>query len=362
LFFQLGNPYIFSRKVYTILLGIFMVNFFTKFFVVVFLLIDDIVRGFKWLYYKGVSLNATSKPNEELNISRSDFLVKTAVVAGSVPLVGMSYGIISGAYDYRIRHQKLVLPNLPKSFDGIKLAQLSDIHSGSFYNKTAVQGGVDMLLNEKPDFIFFTGDLVNNKASELNEYYDVFKKIKAPLGVYSVLGNHDYGDYVMWESEEAKRKNLERLKQGHAELGWNLMMNEHIPLVVNGEKIDVIGIENYGAKGRFPKYGKLDMAHAGSEADVKLLLSHDPSHWDAQVNAQYKDIDVTFSGHTHGFQFGIENQFIKWSPVQYMYKQWGGLYKEGNQQLYVNRGFGFLGFPGRIGMPPEITIFELVKG
>ncbi|MEY5047903.1 MAG: hypothetical protein RLZZ175_1262 [Bacteroidota bacterium] len=371
LFYHFGNPYLFGRTFRNFLLVGVFINYFSKIFVVLFLFIDDIIRGFKWIYNQfstpktelsqAIPNSETLVPAESNSISRSDFLVKTGLVVGSVPLIAMSYGIISGAHDYRVRRVKLPLANLPKAFDGIKIGQLSDIHSGSFFNKTAVKGGVEMLLNEKPDVVFFTGDLVNNTADELNDYFDIFKHVKAPMGVYSVLGNHDYGDYVQWESKEAKHKNLETLKKAERDMGWNLMMNEHHYLTIGNERIAVLGIENFGAKGRFPKYGKLDLAHKNCEADVKILLSHDPSHWDYQINKEYKDIDLTLAGHTHGMQFGIENQLFKWSPVQYMYEQWGGLYTKQNQHIYVNRGFGFLGFPGRVGMPPEITIIELVR-
>ncbi|UZR92610.1 metallophosphoesterase [Chondrinema litorale] len=359
------NPDLVGSKARTfIMVGIFM-NYFSKFFAVIFLFIDDIIRLGQWVYDQIVpskqTIAETTEPVKN-GITRSDFLVKTGLIASTIPFAGMSYGIISGAHDYRIRRKTVYLPNLPKAFDGIKIGQLSDIHSGSFFNKTAVKGGVEMFLNEKPDVILFTGDLVNNKASEVKDYIDIFGKVKAPMGVYSVLGNHDYGDYVNWESAQAKAQNLENLKLAHKTMGWNLMMNENTLLTTENEQIALLGIENWGAKARFPKYGKLDQAYKGTEdIPVKLLLSHDPSHWDAQVRTEYPDIDIMFAGHTHGMQFGVEIGNIKWSPVQYMYEQWAGLYQQEKQYLYVNRGFGYLGFPGRIGMPPEITILELKK-
>jgi predicted MPP superfamily phosphohydrolase len=218
-----------------------------------------------------------------------------------------------------------------------------------------------MLLKEKPDVIFFTGDLVNNQTSELKDYFDVFNKVKAPLGVFSVTGNHDYGDYHRWESANAKAQNFQDLIRAHKELGFDLLQNENRWLEADGERIAILGNENWGA-GRFAKYGKLDQAYKGTEeAPVKLLLSHDPSHWDAQVRQNYKDIDIMFAGHTHGFQFGVEVGGLKWSPSQYIYKQWAGLYREEDQYLYVNRGFGYLGYPGRVGIPPEITIVTLKR-
>ena len=347
-----------------IMVGIFM-NYFSKIFAVVFLFIDDLIRLGQWLYQQFVPSKQTiadTIPPSENGITRSEFLVKAGLITSVIPFAGMSYGIISGAHDYRIRRKTVFLPNLPKAFDGIKIGQISDIHSGSFFNKTAVKGGVEMFLKEKPDVVLFTGDLVNNKATEVKDYIEIFSKVTAPMGVYSVLGNHDYGDYVNWESPQAKAQNLENLKQAHKTMGWNLLMNENALLTTENEQIALLGIENWGAKGRFPKYGKMDQAYTGTkDIPVKLLLSHDPSHWDAQVRTEYPDIDIMFAGHTHGMQFGVEIGNIKWSPVQYMYEQWAGLYQKENQYLYVNRGFGYLGFPGRIGMPPEITILELKK-
>ena len=362
LMFHLGNPDTWSPLWRTFMFSFILVNYFSKLFVALFLLFDDLKRLVEWIIEKLSGLFGREPVKSEgTAISRSEFLVKTGFLVAAVPFVSMSYGIIAGAYDYRVRRVKINLKNLPASFDGLTIGQLSDIHSGSFYNKKAVQGGVEMLLKEKPDLIFFTGDLVNNLASEVNEYIDVFSKVKAPLGVYSVMGNHDYGEYVKWPNAAARLANVNDVIRAHKVMGWDILMNENRILKKNGEKIAILGIENWGT-GRWPKYGKMDQAYKGTEeASVKLLLSHDPSHWDGQVRPGYKDIDVMFAGHTHGFQFGIEIGDIKWSPSQYFYKQWAGLYKEDEQYLYVNRGFGFLGFPGRVGMPPEITIFELKR-
>ena len=355
----LGDPYRWTPAMKTwIITGLFA-TYFSKLFAVVVLFMEDISRGARSVI-SFFSKDSAESPGAE-GITRSEFLSKTALAAAAIPFGTMIYGIVSGAHDYRIRKQIVKLPNLPKSFDGIKIAQLSDIHSGSFFNKTAVKGGVDMVMNEKPDVIFFTGDLVNNEASEVRDYIDVFNKLKAPLGIYSVTGNHDYGDYHRWPNMEAKRKNFKDLIEAHRLLGFDLMMNENRFLKIGGDQIALLGIENWGGRG-FTQYGKLDLAYKGTEgAAVKLLLSHDPSHWDAQVRPMFNDIDLTFSGHTHGFQFGIEVGNFKWSPSQYAYKQWAGLYQEGSQFLYVNRGFGYLGYPGRIGMPPEITILELKR-
>lgn len=327
-----------------------------------FLLIDDLRRLFIKLFRKNEVIK--DQPITEAEpISRSEFLVKAGLVAAAVPLTSLSWGIISGAYDYQVRRVNLILPNLPKAFDGITMGQISDIHSGSFYNKTAVKGGVEMLLGEKPDFIFFTGDLVNNLTNEVRDYQDIFSKVKAPLGVYSSLGNHDYGDYYFGkESSPAKAKNLKDMVDVHKIMGYDLLMNENRRLKVDGEEIGILGIENWGM-GRFPKYGKMDLAvQHTDDLPVKLLLSHDPSHWRGEVLQKYPQIDAMFSGHTHGMQFGVRLKEYQWSPVQYIYKEWAGLYREQHQQLYVNVGYGFLGYPGRVGILPEITIFTLKRG
>lgn len=295
-------------------------------------------------------------------ISRSSFLVKAGLITAAIPLTSLTWGIARGAYDYKVKRRTLILPNLPASFEGIKLGQISDIHSGSFYNPRAVLGGVEMLLAEKPDLIFFTGDIVNDMATEMRDYQDIFSKVKAPLGVYSVLGNHDYGEYHFGKAPSAaKAKNLQDVIKTHQLMGWDLLMNEHRRLKINGEEIGILGIENWGT-GRFPKYGRMDLATKDTDdLPVKLLLSHDPSHWKAEILPKYPQIDAMFSGHTHGMQFGVRTEDFQWSPVQYIYKEWAGLYQEKNQQLYVNVGYGFLGYPGRVGILPEITIFELKR-
>lgn len=350
----------------SILMVAFFLSSVAKIFFLPFVVMDDFRRSLLWMRkkYEGKKKKETISPVEIGEpISRSQFLVKAGLLAAAVPISSLSFGILTGAYDYQLRRQKLFLPNLPKAFDGLQIAQISDVHSGSFYNKKAVLGGVEMLLGQKPDAIFFTGDLVNNIASEMNDYQDIFSNLKAPLGVFSVLGNHDYGDYYYGrEPSKAKAKNLAQVKKTHQNMGWDLLLNESRRLKVNGEEIAILGIENWGA-GRFAKYGRLDQAVQGTDdAPVKLLLSHDPSHWRAQVLPDYPQIDAMFSGHTHGMQFGIRNEFIQWSPVQYIYKEWAGLYQEGHQQIYVNVGYGFLGYPGRLGILPEITLFELKSG
>jgi predicted MPP superfamily phosphohydrolase len=330
-----------------------------------FLWIDDLRR----LILKRRNKNETpSIPNNAVSpkyetIPRSQFLLRAGLIAGAVPVAALTYGTISGVYDYKVIKQTIYLPNLPKAFDGIRLAQISDIHSGSFYNKKAVEGGIDLLLQQKPDFIFFTGDLVNENITEMKNYQDIFSKVKAPLGVYSSLGNHDYGDYSWWPSAAAKKKNLDYLCATHKNMGWQLLRNENTRLKVNGEEVGILGVENWGTLGQFQKYGRMDLTIKNTDdLPVKLLLSHDPSHWRAEVLPKYPQIDMMFSGHTHGMQFGIRTAYFQWSPIKYIYPEWSGHYHEGHQQLYVNVGYGFLGYPGRLGILPEITIFELKAG
>jgi len=326
-----------------------------------FIVVDDIRRLV--VYLKNRNKKIVTNNTASNVIPRSEFLMKAGLIAGAVPLAGVGFGIISGAYDYQVKRQTLYLPNLPKAFDGIKLGQISDIHSGSFYHKRSVVGGVDMLLAEKPDFIFFTGDLVNNCTTEIYYYQDIFTRVKAPLGVYSCLGNHDYGDYASWLVGEKRKKNLQDLYDVHKNMGWDLLVDTHRRLKVDNEEIGILGIGNWGELGRFPKYGRMDLAVKDTDdLPVKLLLSHDPSHWRAQVLPQYPQIDVMFSGHTHGMQFGVRTPDFQWSPVEYIYKEWAGHYQQDKQQLYVNVGYGFFGLPGRVGILPEITIFELRSG
>jgi predicted MPP superfamily phosphohydrolase len=323
-----------------------------------FMLADDLRRLIK-RRKRGLQKADPGKAPSPDAIPRSEFLMKAGLVTASIPLGGMVFGMISGVYDYRVHRQTLYLPNLPKAFDGLKLGQISDIHSGSFYNKKAVTGGIDLLLREKPDLIFFTGDLVNLFANEMRDYQDIFSKVKAPLGVYSSLGNHDYGDYFDWPEEALRQKNFNTLVNTHKNMGWDLIRNDHRRLKVNNEEIGILGVENWGILNKFPNRGRLDLAMEHTDdLPVKLLLSHDPSHWRAEV-LKHPEIDVMFSGHTHGMQFGVRTENFQWSPIKYIYKEWAGLYHEGHQQLYVNVGYGFLGYPGRLGILPEITIFEL---
>lgn len=350
-----------AKKFRTYLFAVAIGLFLSKLIIIVFLFIDDIRRGIQWITGKLFFKNTEGEEMSGDGISRSVFLSWLGLAAGGTLFGSLLYGF-SNKYNYSVKRIKLAYNNLPAAFKGMKIVHISDIHSGSFTNKTAVAHGVEKILNEKPDLILFTGDLVNDRATEMDDYMDVFNKLKAPLGVYSVFGNHDYGDYVRWPYNGiTKDDNLGNLKKVHANLGWRLLMNEHVELEKGGEKIALLGIENWSNKARFPKHGRMDLAHAGTEKyPFKILMSHDPSHWDAQVRPEYSDVDLTLSGHTHGMQFGVEIPGFKWSPVQYMYKQWHGLYEDGKQKLYVNPGYGFLGYPGRVGVLAEITVIELV--
>ncbi len=346
---------------------------FSTFMLVVFLsqligilplLPDDIIRFFRWAYVK-----VFSKPelvdDGAAKITRLKFFSYLAVGAAAIPAAGLFYGFLKGGYDYRVRRVKLTYPNLPEEFNGFKIAQISDIHTGSFMTPRPLITAFNKILDQKPDVIFFTGDLVNDLHTETEGFESVFKMLKSPNGVYSIFGNHDYADYYFRDPEdEGKKKEAqELLKMVHKKAGWNLMMNEHRYIERNGQRIGLVGVENWDARRGFSQYGDLQKAVNGMEdVPFKILLSHSPSHWDAVVNKEFKDIDLTLSGHTHGMQFGIEIPGFKWSPVKYIYPQWAGMYHKENQVLYVNRGLGFIGYNGRLGIWPEITVIELYKG
>jgi len=356
-FLHLDN---YSRSVRSTIFAIVIGLFLAKLIAAVFFLIDDLRRGIQWLSGKIFFRNTEGEQIQgDEGIERSIFLSWLGTAIGAGLFGSLIYGF-SNKYNYKVKKVRLSYSNLPSAFRGLKVVQLSDIHSGSFTDKQAVERGVEKVMALQPDLILFTGDLVNNQSSEMLNYIEVFSRLQAPLGVFSTLGNHDYGDYMQWDSPFAKKQNLEQLKNIHAQMGWRLLMNEHVVLEKGGEKIAVIGVENWSAKARFPKYGDLKKGYAGSEnIPFKILMSHDPSHWDAEVRKSYSDIDLMLAGHTHGMQFGVELPWLKWSPVQYVYRQWAGLYENGLQKLYVNRGFGFIGYPGRVGILPEITLIQL---
>ncbi|HLU16711.1 MAG TPA: metallophosphoesterase [Edaphocola sp.] len=355
--------YNFPKNVKAILLAMLFGIVVGKMVAATIMLLGDLLRAGRWLLKKLATPSAINiKADEDvIKISRSKFIAQTAVLAGGLMFGGLVWGT-TNRYRYQLKHIKLKIAGLPDALKGLKIAHISDIHSGSFDNKEAVRRGVELLMQQTPDLIVFTGDLVNDRSSELEPYLDVFGSLSAPLGVYATLGNHDYGDYVKWPSEEAKRENLEQLMAYEQQMGWRLLMNEHVVLEHNGASFALIGVENWSENPRFPRLGDLQAAYKGLEGrdvPLKILLSHDPSHWDAQVLPEYKDIQLTLSGHTHGMQFGIELPWMKWSPSQYVYRQWAGLYAQSAQHLYVNRGFGFLGYQGRLGILPEVTIIEL---
>lgn len=298
---------------------------------------------------------------EKVIPSRRRFVSLIGMGVAAIPFAGMIYGMLWGRYNYRVVKHTLYFDDLPEAFDGYRVVHISDIHSGSFDNTEKVQYGIDMINAQQGDVIFFTGDLVNNKAEEMRPWIAHFKQLHAKDGVYSVLGNHDYGDYVQWDSPDEKAKNLETLKQIHQQLGFCLLNNESVFLSRGQQRIAVVGVENWGQG--FVKKGNLKQALSQvDKKDFKILLSHDPTHWQYEVLKDPNFIHLTLSGHTHGMQFGIEIPgVIKWSPAGWRYKYWGGVYKEKDRYINVNRGFGYLAFPGRVGMPPEITVIELKK-
>jgi predicted MPP superfamily phosphohydrolase len=353
-------PSHFIRHVVNTLLGVFL----GKLLISMLMLGGDILILIRRLLEFVFSLPdrlRKEKPQDTKRITRSQFIAAGALMIGGLFTSALGYGM-TNKYRYKVRRTKIEIPNLPERLRGLRILQISDIHSGSFDNPEAVENGVEMAMREQPDLVLFTGDLVNYRADEMKIYRQIFRKLKAPLGVYSVLGNHDYGDYLSWPNESDKKDDFEKLKQYHHSMDWNLLLNEHVILNWKDQDFALIGVENWSSHARFPRYGKLDLAMNGldNSLPLKILMSHDPSHWDAQVRPGYPGINLTLSGHTHGFQMGIEIPGFRWSPVQYLYKQWAGLYREGNQYLYVNRGFGFIGYDGRLGILPEIALLELI--
>ena len=321
-------------------------------FVTLPLLLEDITRLIKAIFRKPT--NAPRIP------SRRKFVSTLGWGLAAIPFASILYSIFKGKYNYKVWKYTLYFDNLPKAFDGYRITQISDIHCGSFDNYEKIRYGVDLINSQKSDVILFTGDLVNNLANEVHNWKSLFATLQAPDGVFSIMGNHDYSDYSSWETPEAKQQNLEHLFQLQKQMGWQLLLNEHCYLERDGEKIALIGVENWG-HGRFSKYGDLNKAMEGvNTEDFKILMSHDPTHWQEVVLPENKDIQLTLSGHTHGMQCGIEIPgWLKWSPSQYIYKYWGGIYEEGGKYLNVNRGFGYHAFPGRLGVWPEITVIEL---
>jgi len=339
-------------------LSIFITFLITKLVFVIVLFLGDIGR-----FFYGI-VNNIVKPKgkviEPFFPARRKFISEAAILVAAIPFTGFFYAMLKGKYDYKVHRQTIYYDDLPEAFDGFTITQVSDIHSGSFDNTHAMQRGIDLAKAQKSDLFVFTGDLVNNAAWEIEPYIERLGQLKAAYGQFSILGNHDYGDYVQWDSEAEKAANLEKLKQHHRELGYRLLLDENVTLEKGGQKIALIGVQNWGRG--FIQIGNLDKALKGVDKDAfKILLSHDPTHWEEKVRYNATTIHLTLSGHTHGAQFGVEIPGFRWSPVQYRYLDWAGLVNEKNRYLYVNRGFGFLAFSGRLGIWPEITVITLKK-
>jgi predicted MPP superfamily phosphohydrolase len=339
--------------------GSFILLYVPKLVVVFFLLAEDVFRILRF-FFNGASNMVTDTTNT-LWTSRRQFISQTATALATIPFAGIVYGIIKGKYNFKVKKVELAFKDLPAEFNGLTITQISDIHSGSWDDKAEVERAVKIINEQKSDLIFFTGDLVNNRADEMLPWIDTLCKLKAPMGKFSIFGNHDYGDYTQWNSAKEKFDNLQKLKSIHSEIGFKLLLNENLKIEKNNSFIDLIGIENWGAGG-FSKYGDFEKSIAAvTENSFRILLSHDPSHWEQQVMNHQKHVHLTLSGHTHGMQFGVELGSFKFSPVQLRYPRWAGLYYENEKYLYVNRGLGFLAFPGRVGIWPEITVFKLLK-
>ncbi len=341
-------------------IGFFFSIMVVKILLVLFFLFEDVFR-FLELIFNSLSGLIRADHQNIVRPGRRGFVRKIGLIVAGIPFTSMLYGITKGKYDFRVNKVKLVFDNLPEAFEGFKIIQISDIHSGSFDSKEAIINGIKLVNEQKADVVLFTGDLVNNDSREIIPFIEDFKELKAPHGVFSVLGNHDYGDYKRWNSEQDKQENMELLYQYQEKMGFQLLNNQNAVIEKGEDVIGIYGVENWGNP-PFPQKGDLDKALSGRE-DVafKILLSHDPTHWDKKVVSHPVHIDLTLSGHTHGMQFGVEIPGFKWSPIKYVYPQWAGLYTNNKQHLYVNRGFGFLGFPGRVGIWPEITLIELTR-
>ncbi|CAA0150235.1 Probable transmembrane hypothetical protein [Tenacibaculum maritimum] len=335
--------------------GMMLTILIPKVILLLFMFGEDVVRwGQKLVSYFS---SAATQPLQ----GRRKFVAQLALGIAAIPFASLLYGILKGKYNYKVLKYQMAFDDLPEAFDGFKITQITDIHSGSFDDKEKVAYAVDLVNQQTSDVILFTGDIVNNFAAEMDAWIPIFKKLEAPSGKFSILGNHDYGDYAKWKSKEDKRANFEAIKAIHPKIGFDLLLNESRYLERDGEKIALVGVENWG-KG-FHQAGDLKKASKGiQQKDFKILLSHDPSHWEHKVKKDDFNYQLTLSGHTHGLQFGIEIPgIIKWSPAKYVYKQWAGLYKEFGRYINVNRGFGYHAFPGRVGIWPEITVIELKK-
>lgn len=352
------TPKIFNGYFYII--AFTLMFYLPKLLFIIFHFLEDFVLMVEksFMKVKGY-FNKTFISFNDINPKRRKFLSRTGLIIAIIPFIAIIYGMAIGRFDFQVINKTIELQKLPASFDGFRIVQISDLHIGSFYGyEQRVKQAVEIVNSQDPDMIVFTGDLVNNFTAELDNFTDILSELNAPYGKFSILGNHDYGDYYQWESDEAKERNMQDMFVAQEKIGFRLLLNQWDTILVNGESIALIGVENWGEP-PFPRYGDLDKASSGTDnIPVKILLSHDPSHWDAEVLVK-TDIDLTLAGHTHGMQLGIENRFFRWSPSKIKYPRWGGLFEENGQFLYVNRGLGFIAFPGRIGMPPEITVIEL---
>ena len=340
-------------------LALLLITFLPKILLTIVLLFEDIFR----LLSGSVTHIISDTKNSSFLPERRKFVSQMALAFAAIPFGSLIYGMTFGKYNYKVIKQTVFFPDLPDEFDGFTITQISDVHSGSFDNPEKINYAIDLINEQNSDIILFTGDIVNTDAKEMHPWIDTFKRIQEhKYGKYAVLGNHDYGEYVSWPSEAAKERNFQAIKNLYGQIGFQLMLNEHTFIERGKDKIALIGVENWGR--HFKKAGDLHKASNGlSEKDFKIVMSHDPSHWDAEINTHPKDFHLTFSGHTHGLQFGIEIPgFFKWSPAQYVYDQWAGLYEKAGKYIYVNRGFGFHAYPGRVGIMPEITVIQLKKG
>lgn len=348
-----------QNKQSLITIGLFLIVYVPKIFLMLFMFGEDIFRLIRGAINYFVEYDNPSSYIPE----RRKFVSQIALVIAAIPFASLIYGIFEGKYNFKVIKQRVYFSDLPDAFDGFKITQISDVHSGSFDNPEKIQYAIDLINQQETDLILFTGDIVNTHAREMHPWIETFKKIKkAEYGKYSVLGNHDYGEYVTWPTKKDKDENFEAIKNLYGEIDFKLLLNEHTFIEKDNQKIALVGVENWGKN--FKQAGDLLKASEGlTSKDFKILMSHDPSHWEYQVKEDEKHFQLTLSGHTHGMQFGIEIPgFFKWSPVQYVYKQWAGLYENLGRYVYVNRGFGFHAYPGRVGIWPEITVIELKKG
>ncbi len=348
-----------QTKMTMITLGVLLLVLIPKLILSFFMFLEDVFR----VFYGSVTHFVGENDKETFLPERRKFFSQLALGFAAIPFLGLVYGMTKGKYNYKVIRQTLFFPDLPDAFDGFTITQISDVHSGSFDNPEKINYAIDLVNQQKTDMILFTGDIVNTHAKEMYPWIETFNRIEDhKFGKYSVLGNHDYGEYVTWPNQNAKDENFHEIKNLYGQIGFKLLLNENVKIKKGNDEIALVGVENWGHN--FKQAGDINKAAEGLNAeDFKILMSHDPSHWEYEVKKHPKNFQLTLSGHTHGFQFGIEIPGVfKWSPVQYIYKQWAGLYREFGRYVYVNRGFGFHAYPGRVGIWPEITVFELKKG